>query len=259
MFIRYKTRDGVHYYQVVENYRILGSDTPQQMTVEYLGKYEDAVEAIKRSKKIPAAKKERFLGRIAQLEERVKLALPILEETYQVIVCDPPWYYELRSDDKTHRNKIDYPPMKLKDILKLPIPKLSDRQGCVLWLWTTNNHMGDAFKCLDKWGYELKTILTWEKVTKAGEPHLGTGHWLRNCTEHCLLGVRGEVSSFSHQKTLTNQPTILRARRRQHSRKPEEFYKLVETLSPDATKLEMFARQTRQGWQSWGNEVNKFD
>ncbi|MCC5638873.1 hypothetical protein LC593_24185 [Nostoc sp. CHAB 5844] len=111
---------------------------------------------------------------------------------------------------------------------------------------------------LQAWGFDLKTILTWEKVTKTGTPHIGTGHWLRNCTEHCALGVRGNVKAFAG-KTLTNESTILHAPRRQHSRKPEQFFELVEKLCSDMTKLEMFARSSRGGWDCWGDEVDKFD
>ncbi len=180
-------------------------------------------------------------------------------QTYSCLVIDPPWFYHLRNDDPTHRNRIPYPPMPIEQILALPIPELCDPKGTVLWLWFTNSHAIDAGKCLEHWGFELKTILTWSKITKTGKVHLGVGHYLRNTTEHCYLATKGKVPSFSHVKTLTNQPTILEARRREHSRKPEEFYQLVEQLCPTTTKLELFARQKRDGWHAWGNEVEKFN
>ena len=179
------------------------------------------------------------------------------QQKYHCIVIDPPWFYKLRNKDKTHRNRIPYATMKTEEILQLPIPDLCEEKGAILWLWTTNNHMPDACTCLQAWGFTLKTILTWEKVTKSGKSRIGTGHWLRNASESCLLSTRGKVSSFSHRKKLTNQSTILRAQRREHSRKPEEFYQLVEHLC-DGRKLELFARQERHGWDSWGNETNKF-
>ena len=136
----------------------------------------------------------------------------------------------------------------------MPVPALSANTGCVLWLWTTNNHMPEACQCLEHWGYDLKTILTWEKISQTGATRVGTGHWLRNATEHCLFTVESEVRSFGFQHTLTNQSTVLRAPRREHSRKLDEFYELVEHFCP-GTKLEMFARQTRQGWDSWGTRL----
>ncbi|MBN3910570.1 MAG: adenine-specific DNA methyltransferase [Nostoc sp. NMS1] len=187
------------------------------------------------------------------------MRLTTLEGQYQCIVIDPPWFYRLRNQDKTHRNRINYKPMHIEEILSLPVPDLSDRTGSVLWLWYTNNHMVEAAQCLQTWGFELKTILTWEKVTKDGtKTHLGVGHWLRNSTEHCALAVRGNVKAFSG-RTLTNESTILHSPRREHSRKPENFYQLVDKLCPDITKLEMFARESRDGWDCWGDQADLFD
>ncbi|MDM9580095.1 MT-A70 family methyltransferase [Nostoc sp. GT001] len=187
------------------------------------------------------------------------MRLTTLEGQYQCIVIDPPWFYRLRNQDKTHRNRINYKPMHIEEILSLPVPDLSDRTGSILWLWFTNNHMIEAAQCLQTWGFELKTILTWEKVTKdSTKTHLGVGHWLRNSTEHCALGVRGNVKAFAG-RTLTNQSSILHSPRREHSRKPENFYQLVDKLCPDITKLEMFARSSRIGWDCWGDEALKFD
>ncbi|MBD2511128.1 adenine-specific DNA methyltransferase [Nostoc muscorum FACHB-395] len=187
------------------------------------------------------------------------MRLTTLQGHYQCIVIDPPWFYRLRSKDKTHRNRIPYQPMRTEEILALPIPELCGSNGCILWLWFTNNHMIEAAQCLETWGFELKTILTWEKVTKDGtKTHLGVGHWLRNSTEHCALAVRGNVKAFAG-RTLTNQSTILHSPRREHSRKPESFYQLVDKLCPDITKLEMFARESRDGWDCWGDEADLFD
>ncbi|MBC1224521.1 adenine-specific DNA methyltransferase [Nostoc sp. UCD121] len=187
------------------------------------------------------------------------MRLTTLQGHYQCIVIDPPWFYRLRSKDKTHRNRIPYQPMRTEEILALPIPELCGSNGCILWLWFTNNHMVEAAQCLQTWGFELKTILTWEKVTKDNtKTHLGVGHWLRNSTEHCALAVRGNVKAFAG-RTLTNQSSILHSPRREHSRKPEQFFELVEKLCPDITKLEMFARSSRIGWDCWGDEALKFD
>lgn len=185
------------------------------------------------------------------------MQITTLQGKYQCVVIDPPWFYKLRANDKTHRNRIPYQPMKIEEILALPIPQVSCHTGSILFLWFTNNHMIEASQCLQTWGFTLKTILTWEKVTASGTTHLGTGHWLRNATEHCALAVRGNVKAFAGN-TLTNQSSLLHARRREHSRKPDEFYQLVETLCPAMSKLEMFARESRQGWDCWGNEVKKF-
>ncbi len=245
---------GHKYYYLSESFREEGRAHPQQRVVAYLGRYQEAVVAIERMRHLSGEQKQNYLIKLATLEGRYSTEIPLQQKVYSCLVIDPPWHYELRKADETHRNRIPYRSMALNQILDLPVPELSERAGCVLWLWYTNNHAAEAVKCLERWRFELKTILTWEKVTKAGTPHIGTGHWLRNCTEHCFLATRGKVSSFAHTKLLTNQSTILRAPRTEHSRKPEAFYQLVEQLC-QSSKLEMFARRKREGWDSWGDEL----
>lgn len=165
---------------------------------------------------------------------------------YQVIVSDPPWKYDARAEDTTHRGKNLYPEMTVPEICALPVGKLA-QPDCILWLWTTNAFMRGAYECLDAWGFQEKTILTWDKEL------LGLGDWLRNVTEHCILAVRGKPIV-----SLTNQTTMIREKRREHSRKPEAFYAMVEALCP-GSKLEMFSRTPRAGWAAWGAETGKFD
>lgn len=165
---------------------------------------------------------------------------------FQVIAIDPPWKYDSRAEDTTHRGKNLYPDMTVEQICAVPVVEKA-QDDCVLWLWVTNAFMRDAYRCLDAWGFREKTILTWDKEI------LGLGDWLRNVTEHCILAVRGRPVV-----SLTNQTTVIREKRREHSRKPEAFYALVEALCP-GSKLEMFARTPREGWARWGAESDKFD
>ena len=172
---------------------------------------------------------------------------------FQCIVADPCWQYSLRSDDPTHRNLTPYACMSLDQIKALPIASLADDSGCVLWLWTTNNHVRSAYECLDAWGFQEKGLLTWVKISSKGTPHIGVGHWLRNCTEHVIVATRGKVSSFSHRKFLTNQASVFYAPRGKHSEKPEIFYlEYPDTLCWGMSKLEMFARKERSGYTTWG-------
>ena len=165
---------------------------------------------------------------------------------YQVIVSDPPWKYDTRAEDTSHRGKNQYPDMTTEEICALPVGALA-QDDCLLWLWTTNAFMRDAYRCLDAWGFREKTILTWDKEL------LGLGDWLRNVTEHCILAVKGKPVV-----ALTNQTTIIREKRREHSRKPVAFYSMVEALCP-GSKLEMFSRSPRDGWGVWGAETEKFN
>ena len=135
--------------------------------------------------------------------------------------------------------------MTPEEIAALPVGALAC-DDAILWLWTTNAFMRHAFTCLDAWGFGEKTILTWAK------DRMGTGDWLRGQTEHCILAVRGRPIV-----TLTNQTTLLCGALREHSRKPDSFFALVEALCP-GSRLEMFARAPRDGWASWGNETARF-
>lgn len=171
--------------------------------------------------------------------------LPAPKGPYRVIVMDPPWRYDARAEDASHRGRNQYPDMSQAELLRLPVATLAEPDA-ILWLWTTNAFMRDALDLVSAWGFTEKTILTWDKV------NLGLGDWLRNITEHCILAVRGRPLV-----TLTNQTTLITEKRREHSRKPEAFYALVEALCP-GSKLEMFSREPREGWAAWGAETEKF-
>jgi N6-adenosine-specific RNA methylase IME4 len=157
---------------------------------------------------------------------------------FQVIVADPPWEYD-------GGNSLPYPTMSLEDIKAMPVRDLAD-QDSTLWLWTTNAHLPVAFDVVVAWGFEYKTLLTWVK------DRMGTGEWLRGRMEHCLLAARGKPV-FLHG----SDGTALEAARREHSRKPEEFYALVERICP-GSRVELFARHQRRGWRAFGNEVDQF-
>lgn len=208
-----------------------------------------AEESIKKRKPLTA---NTLLG-VAKLKQKVELAaelnarpVPTPEGRFHVIVIDPPWQYGARAEDTTHRGRNPYPDMPLEAIKALPVGERAE-DNCVLWLWTTNAFMRAAYECLDAWGFAEKTILTWAK------DRMGTGDWLRGQTEHCVMAIRGRPTVL-----LTNQTTLLNAPLREHSRKPDEFYALVEALCP-GTKLEMFAREPRAGWRAWGAEDTKFE
>lgn len=175
---------------------------------------------------------------------------PLPEGPFRVIAADWPWLYEKRQDDGTQRGQTPYPTTELtiEDGVKMGarIQEIA-YIDCVLWFWTTNAHMPVAHEIVAAWGFTHKTILTWKKT------RLGTGDWLRGITEHCIMAVRGNPTV-----DLTNQTTFFEAPVREHSRKPEEFYALVEGLCP-GSKLELFARESRSGWSTWGGEKDQFD
>lgn len=164
------------------------------------------------------------------------------EGKFSVIVADPPWSYSARADDDTHRAANPYPSMTIKQIIDMPLAN-NALDDSILWLWTTNAFMVEAHTVAHSWGFQVKTILTWAKN------RMGLGDWLRGQTEHCLMCVKGNPVV-----TLTNQTTLLNGPMRQHSRKPDEFYAMVETLCP-GSKCEFFSREKRKGWTTFGAEA----
>jgi N6-adenosine-specific RNA methylase IME4 len=180
---------------------------------------------------------------VMKQEEALKAGPPPLPGgPFHVIAADPPWRYEHRQGDLSKIGALPYPTMTLDQIKALQVRSLAAKDA-ILWLWTTNTHLPHAFEVARAWGFEYKTMLTWVK----NRP--GLGDWLRGATEHCLMCVRGRPVV-----TLTNQSTALPAKVREHSRKPEEFFRLVESLCP-GHKVELFARERRRGWQAHGSDL----
>ena len=121
-----------------------------------------------------------------------------------------------------------------------------------LLLWARGGQLKQAIFVLEEWGFELKTMGWWAKMTPRGKQTFGSGYILRNAGEPYLIGTRGAPKT-----TNSNRDTII-AVRREHSRKPEEAHREAVRLMPDAQRLDLFSRQRRPGWSAWGNEVDKF-
>jgi len=174
-----------------------------------------------------------------------KTKLP--EGKYEIIVIDPPWRYSEKEDagydSNSFRGTTPYPTMSIDEIKKLKLPASND---CIVWLWTTQKHLKYAFGILESWGFEDKAILTWCKNK------MGIGKWLRSKSEFCIMAVKGKPKI-----NLTNQTTVLNADAREHSRKPDEFYSMVDELCI-GRKLDYFSRESRKGWDSHGVEASKF-
>lgn len=198
--------------------------------------YGHLVEQMDRSGSVAAAHRRLRVQQQARQLETEPPPLPC--GPFHIIVADPPWRYDTG-------NSLPYPTMDIEQIKALPVAKIAE-QDAILWLWTTNAHLRVAFDVVEAWGFEYKTLLTWVK------DRMGTGEWLRGQTEHCLLAARGKPV-FLHG----SHATVLQAVRREHSRKPEEFYALVEATCP-GSKVELFARQVRCGWQLFGDQVGLY-
>ena len=181
---------------------------------------------------------------------------------YNLIMSDPPWQFELRSkkgEDKSAQNQ--YECMTIDEIRAMPVDRIAAKD-CMLWLWATNPMMPEALKTLEAWGFEYVTMGSWAKKTKPkplkcghdrpGKYRWGTGYVLRSTNEPFLIGRMGNPQIKPIQSGFDGIA-------REHSRKPEECYPLAEKFVPKAWRLDMFSRETRPDWDSFGDQFDKFD
>jgi N6-adenosine-specific RNA methylase IME4/ParB-like chromosome segregation protein Spo0J len=196
-------------------------------------------------KKIVAEiKKKERIADIEQQAAAIEESLPgIPVGPFHVISIDPPWPYGTGYDPDGRRAANPYPEMSLEQIKAIELPAADD---CVLWLWTTHKFMRHSFELLDAWGFRDVAILTWVKG------RMGLGSWLRSQSEFCIMAVKGKPPI-----QLTNQITIIDGPLREHSRKPDSFYELVNGLCVGA-KLDYFSREKREGWAQVGNTTELF-
>lgn len=172
---------------------------------------------------------------------------------YDMIMCDPPWSYENWSAKGEHKNaSAKYDCMDLAAIKALPVGHLA-RPDAILMLWATNPMLDVAFDVLRTWGFAFKTAGHWTKRTVRGNLAFGTGYILRCAGEPFLIGTIGSP------KTTRSCRSVIEGLVRGHSRKPDEAYAWAEKLMPDARRADLFSRETRSGWTSWGDECGKFD
>ncbi len=171
---------------------------------------------------------------------------------YATILADPPWQFQNRTGKVApeHRRLLRYPTMEQREVQELPVARLAAARSH-LYLWVPNALLAEGLRVMEAWGFTYKSNLVWYKVRKDGGPDgRGVGFYFRNVTELVLFGVRGSMRTLPPGRTRVN---ILATRKREHSRKPDEIYDLIEACSP-GPYLELFARFPRSGWSQWGNE-----
>lgn len=176
---------------------------------------------------------------------------------FRTILADPPWQFTNRTGKVApeHRRLSRYQTMSAEEISQLPVEKLLEPTAH-LYLWVPNALLPLGLQVLAAWGFEYKSNVVWHKVRKdGGSDGRGVGFYFRNVTELVLFGVRGK-----NARTLApgrRQVNLLATRKREHSRKPDEFYGIVEACSP-GPYLELFARGSRAGWATWGNQADDY-
>ena len=176
---------------------------------------------------------------------------------FGTVLADPPWQFQNRTGKMApeHKRLSRYPTMTLDEICALPVARIADARSH-LYLWVPNALLPEGLKVMESWGFTYKSNLIWYKVRKDGGPdRRGVGFYFRNVTEILLFGVRGkDVRTLDPGRT---QENIIATQKREHSRKPDEQYPLIEACSW-SPRLEMFARGPRKGWTVWGNQAEDY-
>ena len=177
---------------------------------------------------------------------------------FATILADPPWRFQNRTGKMApeHRRLSRYGTMQLDEICALPVEGAA-ADPAHLYLWVPNALLPDGLAVMKAWGFDYKSNLVWHKVRKdGGSDGRGVGFYFRNVTELCLFGVRGK-----NARTLApgrRQVNLLGTRKREHSRKPDEAYDIIEACS-SGPRLEIFARGARKGWTAWGNQADEYE
>lgn len=174
---------------------------------------------------------------------------------FGTILADPPWQFANRTGKMApeHRRLMRYPTMKLEEIMSLPVQEFATQRSH-LYLWVPNALLREGLEVMASWGFTYKSNLVWYKIRKDGGPDgRGVGFYFRNVTELVLFGTRGHIRTDDAGRRQVN---IITSQKREHSRKPDEMYELIEDCSY-GPYLELFARTPRRGWVQWGNEIDQ--
>lgn len=170
---------------------------------------------------------------------------PLPDGQWDVIYADPPWRYEF---SKTDNRKIEnhYPTMSLDEICELKVGELATTPDAVLFMWATSPKLEEALKVINSWGFTYRTCMVWIK------DKIGMGYYARQQHELLLIAMRGSVPVPEPKNRVSS---VLHSPRLEHSKKPENYYEIIERMYPEYKKIELFSRQERDGWDSWGNQV----
>jgi N6-adenosine-specific RNA methylase IME4 len=206
-------------------------------------------EILRAAQEIRARKAEmRRAERIERLAATCNQNTPFpSDRRYAVLCADPPWHFEVYNEESGVERAAGnhYPTLPLEKICALPVPELAT-DAAVLFLWTTGPHLQEALQVIAAWGFSYKSNVVWVK------DKIGLGYLVRNQHELLLIATRGDIPT----PLPSNRPSsVIAAPRREHSRKPDEAYEAIERMYPELSKIELFARTRRDGWEAWGNRV----
>lgn len=189
-------------------------------------------------------------------EAGADLLLRVGERRFRTVLADPPWQFENRTGKMApeHKRLSRYATLTLDEIVSLPVASIVE-DPAHLYLWVPNALLPDGLQVMGAWGFQYKSNIVWHKLrADGGSDGRGVGFYFRNVTELLLFGVRGR-----NARTLAparRQVNYIGSRKREHSRKPDEQYALIESCSP-GPYLELFARGVRPGWATWGDQAEE--
>lgn len=191
-----------------------------------------------------AQRREARIDKIIQISQDEPPPIASLSSRYAVIYADPPWRYEhSRTDSRVIENH--YPTMELDDICALPVAKIATPDA-ILFLWATNPKLQEALQVVAAWGFTYRTNMVWDKEK------IGMGYYARQQHELLLICTRGSIPA---PLPATRVSSVYREARGKHSQKPTRYYELIETMYPHLPRIELFARASRDCWDSWGYEA----
>ncbi|MCP3848951.1 MAG: hypothetical protein GY694_01745, partial [Gammaproteobacteria bacterium] len=165
------------------------------------------------------------------------------EKTYPVIYADPPWQYN-HTESANRAIENHYPTMTLDDICNMPVSDLATKDA-ILFLWTTSPKLEEGIRVLNSWGFDYTTCAVWDKQKK------GLGYYFRQNHEILLIGKRGSIPT---PEPKDRPDSVISIPRGEHSAKPEIFHEIIENMYPDFSRIELFCREPRNGWDAWGNQ-----
>jgi N6-adenosine-specific RNA methylase IME4 len=177
--------------------------------------------------------------------------IPFPKKKYNIIYADPAWYFKSYSSKGEGRNATQhYNCMSIDNICNLPVSSICDND-CILFIWVIDPMLPEALEVIKSWGFKYKTVaFTWVKENKLKGYFTGLGYWTRANPEMCLLATKGKPKRIS--KSVRQ---LVMSKRREHSRKPDRIRNDIVNLCGDLPRIELFARQKADGWDSWGNEL----
>ncbi len=209
-----------------------------------------------KKKAMPAKKTDRSESGV--LAATLDLARATGGRRYGTILADPPWQFVNRTGKMApeHKRLARYSTMTTDEICALPTGDYG-ADTSHLYLWVPNALLPEGLRVMQAWGFNYKSNIIWYKTRKDGGPDgRGVGFYFRNVTEVLLFGVKGKNART--REAGRRQVNIIPARKREHSRKPDEAYDIIEACST-GPYLELFARGTRKGWTSWGNQAEEYE